>query len=219
MAKIIPVIHTINQDQVEYNVKLCRDNGIYDIFLIDHRITDESLLKTEKYIRWIREFIQPAINIGVNYLQLDTIAAMKEAHRLGADYIWADRSYIEHKTLPIAEEILFEHEYTQHNTKYFGCVAFKYQRPVKDLEWTCRTACDYMDVITTSGDATGKPPSIDKIKSMRGFIGNKPMAIASGITPENKSDYENLVDYFLIASSITDSSEMIIESRLKQLLK
>ena len=35
MAKIIPVIHTVDIYQVMYNVEMCVNNGINDIFLID----------------------------------------------------------------------------------------------------------------------------------------------------------------------------------------
>lgn len=222
MAKIIPVIHVVDYDQTMYNVEMCRDNGVSDIFLIDHYISDSktSLLKLERCIRSIKTNIKPEIKIGVNYLQLDTIEAMTEAFRLYVDYIWADRSYIEPKTLDMANKIFDKFNHTEkHTSLYFGCVAFKYQRPVKNLEWTCKTACDYMDVITTSGDGTGKPPSLEKIKSMRNYIGDKPLAIASGITPENKNIFNDLVEYMLVASSITDKSERLIESRLKAILK
>ena len=76
-----------------------------------------------------------------------------------------------------------------------------------------------MDVLTTSGDATANAPSIEKIRIMKQYIGDMPLAIASGITPENKSSYEQWVDYFLVASSITGEGELIIEEKLKDLLK
>jgi predicted TIM-barrel enzyme len=76
-----------------------------------------------------------------------------------------------------------------------------------------------MDVVVTSGDGTSYAPDIEKIKTIKSFIGDKPLAIASGITPENKSMYEEYVDYFMVASSITDNYENIIETRLKDLIK
>ena len=215
MSKIIPVIHTVDFKQVTHNIQLCHANGIDDIFLIDHRVTDTSIEDIKNYIDWTRTNI-PDMRIGVNFLQLDTIEALEKSKEFNIDYIWADRSYIENKTLDVAEKAYYAHKGIQ---LYFGCVAFKYQRPIKNLEWTCRTACEYMDVITTSGSKTGVPPSIEKIKKMRAYIGNKPLAIASGITPENKSLFIDYVDYFLVASSIIDKNEMIIESRLKELIK
>ena len=214
MATIIPVIHTVDLEQVKYNVKLCVDNGINDVFLIDHRITDDSIKNLQIYYNWIN-YTYPKMKVGVNYLQLDTMAAKKLAEKVGFDYIWADKSYIEEKPFNELEEIA---EAGCH-TIYFGCVAFKYQPKVKDLEWSCKVAKDYMDVITTSGSGTGKSPSLEKIQLMRSYIGDTPLAIASGITPENKSMFTDLVDYLLVASSITDKDEKIEEYKLKLLLK
>jgi hypothetical protein len=44
------------------------------------------------------------------------------------------------------------------------------------------------------------------------------MAIASGVNPYNISDYNGIVDYLLVASSITSRTEMIILDRLKELI-
>ena len=43
------------------------------------------------------------------------------------------------------------------------------------------------------------------------------MAIASGISAENADDYSEIAEYFLVASSITDSNEMLIEEKLVEL--
>ena len=45
------------------------------------------------------------------------------------------------------------------------------------------------------------------------------MAIASGISAENINQYKDIVDYLLVASSITtsDRSEMIIKDKLIEL--
>ena len=45
------------------------------------------------------------------------------------------------------------------------------------------------------------------------------MAIASGVNSENISDYKRIgVDYCLVASSIIDNYDYIIEDKLKKLL-
>jgi len=216
MSKIIPVIHTINLEQVQYNTHLCHNNGINDVFLINHIIHNWKRASFDffNYLNWIKE-TYPDMNVGVNYLQLPTLDAIKETERIGFDYLWADKSYINKNTLH--EALLIKENIS--NVKYFGCVAFKYQKPEEDLEWTCKTATTFMDVVTTSGEATANAPSIEKIRAMKQYIGDIPLAIASGITPENKSSYEEWVDYFLVASSITGDGEMIIENRLKDLIK
>ena len=214
MTKIIPVIHTVDFKQVIYNANVCVGNGINKIFLIDHRITDDSIDKMINYIDYIKDMINPSMEIGVNFLQLDTKDAMIKAEELKLDFLWADKSYISEDTIEQAQEIL---DY-QKKVWYFGCVAFKYQKAEKNLKWVCEKACELMDVITTSGSGTGKSPSIDKIKLMRSYIGNKKLAIASGVNSENKKIFDEYADYYLVASSIIDKQERIIESKLKEFL-
>lgn len=59
-----------------------------------------------------------------------------------------------------------------------------------------------MDVVTTSGPATGQAADIAKIKTMRASLGKTPLAIASGISPENISLYLGVADCFLVATSL-----------------
>ena len=72
---------------------------------------------------------------------------------------------------------------------YFGGVAFKYQRHVEDLDTACRIAARYMDVVTTSGPGTGRGRHQQNLADEM-VLDNKPLAIASGITPENVGTYQ-----------------------------
>jgi len=58
-----------------------------------------------------------------------------------------------------------------------------------------------MDVVTTSGVATGQAADVDKIATFRAAMGDTPLALASGITPENAMDYED-IDCFMVATGI-----------------
>ena len=226
--RISPVIHIKNWDQVDANLKICQENGIDFVFLINHYNSSNSNFMLEKMFYNTKEKY-PDMAVGLNFLQLDTVDAfhyiekMKVEHPYwhstqGVDAIWADRAYIAKDTLDKAEEILGANK----GAMYFGGVAFKYQKQPKpeELEWVCKTACKYMNVITTSGPGTGEAADIKKIELIRSYIGDHPLAIASGLSPENKSQFDGLVDWGLVASSITDPyTETINESRLKQLLK
>ncbi len=216
---ILPVIHTVDFNQVIYNADLCYNNGIRNIFLITHSFTNKNLMTTNLngYFHVIKNKY-PDMKVGVNYLHLSTLDAMKEAQKIKTDFLWADKSFINKDNISIAEEIADNSK----DILYFGCVAFKYQKPEIDLEWTCKKACTLMDVVTTSGELTGLPPTLEKIQTIRNYIGDKPLAIASGVTAENKHIYDDLVDYYLVASSIIDQyndTEYIIESKLKDLIK
>ena len=59
-----------------------------------------------------------------------------------------------------------------------------------------------MDIVTTSGDAAGEAPSIKIIIEMKSVLANFPLAVTSGITPENISNYLPYAECFLVAAGI-----------------
>ena len=76
-----------------------------------------------------------------------------------------------------------------------------------------------MDVVTTSGIATGNAAEISKMATFRSALPDTPIALASGITPENATDYE-MVDCFMVATgvNITDDFYNIDPSKLGLLI-
>ena len=217
-GKIIPVIHTIDMNQVKYNLDLCKNNGIDFVFLINHGFGPKCVETLQTYFNLSKEMYD--IKIGLNFLQVDTPEAMAIVNSMSIkpDALWVDKSYITPNDLTKANLIK---ELNTLSIKYFGAVAFKYQKqPSKnELQLVCETATNYMDVITTSGSATGIAADLEKIKTIKNYIGNHEMAIASGINADNKNMYSEFVDYLLVASSITNpQTEMIIESKLKEIL-
>lgn len=88
------------------------------------------------------------------------------------------------------------------NGLWFAGTAFKYQKEVRDLAQVAKLAKKFSDVITTSGDRTGNPPSVEKLRIIREAIGNHPLANASGTTPENVHLMKPYIDCFLVASGI-----------------
>jgi len=105
------------------------------------------------------------------------------------------------------------------NGLYFGGVAFKHQRPVKDVAAAAAAAKPFVDVVTTSGPGTGQPPQVDKIAAMRQALGSHPLAIASGISPANIGSYARDADYFLVATSVSQSESELDPDRLADLFR
>ena len=60
-------------------------------------------------------------------------------------------------------------------------------------------------MVTTSGRATGASAAVEKVKIMKRVIGDRPLAIASGITAENVEQFLPWVDIFLVATGISTS--------------
>lgn len=210
---VLPVIHVVSKKQAYTNVSIAQDCDADGVFLISHGMMGSD------------DLIQLALNVkqdfapiwmGVNCLGLD---AKESAQVMPADIdaIWTDNAHIDEKAeaQPYAEEVqaIFKHRLP--HTLYFGGVAFKYQRPVVDLETAVRRAAPLMDVVCTSGPGTGYAADTDKIKRMAGVA---PLAIASGIIPENVTAYLPYVDYFLVATGISDNFTDINPDKLRRLV-
>jgi predicted TIM-barrel enzyme len=75
-----------------------------------------------------------------------------------------------------------------------------------------------MDIVTTSGSGTGQSAHVDKIRSMKRAIDPFPLAVASGITPENVPQYLPISDCFLVATSISLSWSELDPERVATLV-
>ncbi|MHB2020759.1 MAG: hypothetical protein ACYCW6_27795 [Candidatus Xenobia bacterium] len=101
---------------------------------------------------------------------------------------------------------------------YFGGVAFKGRPLVKTTPAAAaKAAIPWVDVITTSGRGTGYAADISKIRDMRAAIGDHPMGLASGVTPDNVSIYLPYVDYFLVATGIEKADGVFDPDKTRRL--
>ena len=201
-TELIPVIHMVNENNVRTNINTCVDVGIKKVFLINHVVSVNDLIKCA--IRTKED--HPDLWIGLNMLGTTTEDALSMEVK-GIDGLWCDASITPERAS----------EYRNFKGMFFGGLAFKYQPQPKDLELACKQAILSTDVATTSGSATGKAANIDKMKLIREYLGNHPMAIASGVSADNIDSYKGIVDYLLVASSITTKGEMIIKEKLLEL--
>jgi predicted TIM-barrel enzyme len=76
-----------------------------------------------------------------------------------------------------------------------------------------------MDVVTTSGPGTGQAARPEKVRAMKEAIGSHPLALASGVTPENVTDYLAWVDCFLVATGISYTFEELDPGRVADLVE
>ncbi|MST03993.1 MAG: hypothetical protein EXS49_00265 [Candidatus Pacebacteria bacterium] len=206
------VIHAENRSQVMRNVGIAFDAGVKCVFLIGHGMTYATLLQHFFAVR--KEFKTSkgpgqGLEIGVNFLDLSGEDAIRLAvmHKIFA--VWIDDGGIredEEDPCRIARvNMAIKGGGIPGLPLIFGGVAFKHQTPVRDLTRVARLAIPFMEVITTSGEATGSPPDPEKIRAIRGAIGNHALAIASGITPDNVQLYLPNADIFLVATGVSKS--------------
>lgn len=176
---ILPVIHVEHREQAVRNTVLARDLGCDGAFLINHAVSHDELLEAHAAV----VASLPGFWVGINSLGQD----VSRLFALGnVDGIWVDNAGIDERQIdqPYARGVWESRDSHGWKGLYFGGVAFKYQRPVTALDDAARIASQYMDVVTTSGPGTGSAAAVAKIQRMKAALGEFPLAIASGITPE-----------------------------------
>ncbi len=215
---ILPVVHVVDKEQAFSNVEKVKACGADGVFLISHGFMDDEELV--QLAVQVKDAFAP-IWVGVNCLGLDAKKTVQVVPPV-IDGIWTDNADVDERsqTQPYAEEVRAIQKRLLPSTRYFGGVAFKYQRSVRDLEAAVAKAAPLMDVICTSGVGTGYAADIQKIERMgiKAKEVGASLAIASGITPQNVTDYLPYVDYYLVATGISDSFTEINPDKLRQLL-
>lgn len=214
---VLPVIHVETQRQTLQNAEIAQKEGADGVFLISMKGMPHSKLAR------VHENLRNEVGdlwIGVNYLDLTAEATF--SHLKGIPGVWIDNAQIDEKN-PIqlnAHQIEESRKRSRWKGLYFGGVAFKYQRTVEDLEKAAQIAMRYVDVVTTSGEGTGSAPDIAKIKRMKAALQEAPLAVASGISPENVHNYLEDVDCFLVATQIlVPGREEFDPSRMRDLIQ
>lgn len=222
---VTPVIHVLDREQALANVAQVARLGAAGAFLINHDFGVDEFLPI---LRAVRKDC-PNLWLGVNFLAQPGDVAFPILGRLAdegcqIDAYWADDACMDEREARQvqAEKIAAIRAASGWQGMYFGGVCFKKQRPVDPAmnEHSARIALPFMDVVTTSGIATGEATDLTKIADFRRGLGDAPLAIASGVTPDNATHYAADVDCFLVATGINRKGDFynIDPARLRALL-
>jgi uncharacterized protein len=222
---VTPVIHVQDTRQALTNIGQAVRLGAPGIFLINHDFPVAPFLPILRAVR----AECPDVWLGVNFLAQPGRVAFPVLGRLQSegcqiDAYWADDACMDERqeTQAEAEAIAAIRAASGWKGLYFGGVCFKKQRPVDPSlnEHSARIARPFMDVVTTSGVATGEATELTKIADFRRGLGQAPLAIASGVTPDNAAVYAADVDCFLVATGINRKGDFynIDPARLAALL-
>ena len=222
---VLPVIHALDNGQVSENIRILVGEGAPGCFLINHDFGVDRFLPIVRETRsaW------PSLWMGVNFLAVtgrDAFPVLGGLEKAGCpvDAYWADNARIDEtgRDPSEARQIAAVRESSGWPGLYFGGTAFKKQRPVEPAHWqdAAREAAPFMDVVTTSGVATGEEADLQKVREFRAGVGDAPLALASGVTPGNARRYAD-VDAFLVATGINRPGDFynIEPARLAQLMR
>lgn len=218
--EIWPVIHLDpNQPALAFqNARIAAENGCDGIFLIQMEGRDESLCRFAKTFK--ENF--PRLKVGVNHLSLPADESLRLNLEAGLDATWTDAPGIRGTKTTLTGELvkarLAEARGAGKNHLFFGSVAFKYQREEKLPVQAALTAIKYGMIPTTSGAGTGEAAPLAKLQMLRNGIGDAPLGIASGITPENITEQAPYLTYILVATGISKDHLTFDEGKTKDLI-
>jgi len=144
---------------------------------------------------------------GVNLLD-DDVLSFELAKRYDAKFMQLD-SVAGHLEIPDDKKF---HEFItckrqECDAFVIGGVRFKYQpyKSGRTLEEDLKIGMTRCDAIVVTGDATGMETNLDKISSFRRVIGDFPLVVGAGMTPENCSKQFEIADAAVVGSYFKDT--------------
>ena len=215
----LPVIHPGSKKTALDSIWTAVESRADGIFLINQGMSATQVLEFIPEVHRLYEHLW----IGVNLLGSRPEKVIGLVADLPVGGIWSDDAGIDERldAQPAGERFRAARERYGWKGLYFGGVAFKYQREIADalLPDAARKAAPWMDVITSSGPGTGYAATVEKARALRSGAETHPLALASGVSPENVDGFLPYVDAYLVASEIETAkySGILVPERTKLL--
>lgn len=201
--QIWPVIHIKSDSpaQTMRNAEIAHRCGCEGVFLISMEGDNRRVVPLAQHVK--AKF--PELKVGVNLLGVDPFLAMGQSLAAGLHATWTDSPGVTSEAVRdsalAVSELLKDHPGHQ----FFGSVAFKYQPHEADPGAAALSASVLGMIATTSGSATGSAPEASKLADMRAVLGELPLAVASGITPENVAELGPYLSHILVSTGVSKS--------------
>ncbi|EER13359.1 conserved hypothetical protein [Perkinsus marinus ATCC 50983] len=230
---VLLVVHCKDCDQAVQQARIAVASGAHGILLINQVENDDGSVTTlpvnpdfTRIISAVRRAIGDKPFLGVNCLAMtaDVALPLVTNDDCRIDAYWADDARID-EGRGVADQVEAERISSVRSAHssikfYFGGVAFKKQRVVAEEDWSkaVALATPFMDVVVTSGTATGVPADINKIIQFRQAADTNALAVGSGVTPENIDKYLPYVDCIIVATGVSKSFHGFDVGKLDKLL-
>lgn len=206
---IIGMLHLKGEDdgkileRMDKELHLMLDNKV-DCVLVENYFGTP--LQAEQALKYISEKY-PDICYGINLLHDDAMA-FELAEKYHAKFIQLD-SVAGHLTEEEDKKFQEFIEKARETCGAFvlGGVRFKYQ-PYKSgrrLDEDLAMGMKRCDGVVVTGDATGQETNMEKITSFRRMIGDFPLFVGAGMTPENAGEQLAVADGAVVGSYFKDT--------------
>lgn len=212
--KIYPVIHYLDRELAVDQVAVARRAGATGVFLISHLENDNELVN----VAWEVKRANQGFPIGINLLSTTALEAAERAIEADLDMVWADDMGVDSNGLTTQGEYLTRLARIHPKIQFHASVAFKYRPVDPQPERAAENALLAGFIPTTSGAATGLPPSVKRIAAMS-KAAKGTLAVASGMSPENVSTFAPFLSHILVATGVSLDEHRIDEGKLRSLIK
>lgn len=215
--EVWPVIHVRDTVQVCENAAIARQAGCTGVLLVAMDGCNEN--SDHAAARLIRNPLHPDFKVGVNYLGKRPTAALRHAMAHGYDALWMDEQLFSAGGCSLeGQSFLRVWQRAAAPPKVFAAVAFKGQ-PHDPRPGESAYALGECGIIpTTSGPGTGMMATIEKVAECRPIGSPWPLALASGVTPENMHQYIPFVTHILVNTGISKDFHTFDPERLAALM-
>lgn len=216
MPLVLPVIHFLDDETTMSEAQLAMDCGADGVFLISMDGEGDDILPS---LAATLKGRFPGKLIGINLLSRHIARAYQAARDFGLDMVWGDKAGVSSSGLTADGRWLMEQIEANgdRGPLLFASVAFKYQPIDPNPAGAAAMAAQMGAIPTTSGLATGQPPSREKIAFMRGATPS--LAVASGLDCDNVDQFVPLVSHILVSTGVSKDGHHFDADKLTRLVQ
>ncbi len=227
-AKQLWVVCYVNQegknplrDQAVSDIEASMEGGADAVILINEW---SSLAELEDTLTFVRPRY-PKVPMGVNYLGDDAEPyGFLDSFRLAREHdlkvVWTDFAGVDQINEKPDVDLQKIEAARYHPAFYCSGVHMKYSTlrdPSKTIEQSALQALGWVDGVIVTGPKTGIPCDPETAKRAKAAIGQLPLGVASGVSPDNVHTIRDFMSFFLVASSLQDERKRIVRSKVEAL--
>lgn len=200
---ILGMIHLAGQNPVK---RALEELALFEEEEVDGAIIENYHGSVEDVVATLQETHKrkPNVVIGVNVLPNEFYQSLPLAQKYGVDFVQLDQVAGTYRSGQLDFEY-YERVKSQYpEISVLGGVWPKYYHPIEgsDLETDLRTGIQRAEAIVVTGAGTGKETPLDKINQFREIIGEYPLVVGAGLTPDNAYDQLCISNGVIVGTSL-----------------